>query len=123
MGFNPRRIQDIELDRFKLNPIAVENYKAGKNMLRESGLPDFLRLFNRPFLYDQGANINIAASTAAFCEGYNKCLDDIMYFEEMYLTEEKAKKDLVPMFGALERAKAKGDLTEKDLEILNGKRK
>lgn len=94
-------------------------YEQALPLLKQSGLVNLLRVFARPFLTDGGANVYKAASQAGFCEGYNKALDDIIYFEEMYLREELGKKPIKANFGALGIALAKGDLTEKDIK--NGK--
>lgn len=119
MPFNPVLVQDIELKKFQDSPEAQNSYIDGKNKLLRSGIINLLRIFSRPFTRDNGANPHSAAYNAAFSEGYNKCLDDIVYFEEMYLTQDLGKKPIRATFGALGIALAKGDLTEKD--IRNGK--
>lgn len=112
------KVSDIEVAKFKNNPAAKQMYQEGKNLLSSSGIFNFLRIFARPFTRDGGANPYSAAYTAAFCEGYHKCLDDLVYFEEVYLTEPVKGKAVRADFGGLALALAKGDLTEKDI---NGK--
>lgn len=123
MVFDPKSVQDIELKKFKNNPIAVELYREAKRLLVESGIINFLRIFSRPLSRDMGANVYTAAYTAAFTEGYAKCLDDLVYFDEMYLEEAIRGKDIRPDFGAISLARGRNDLTDKDVEILNAKRK
>jgi hypothetical protein len=120
MSFNPSPASEIELARFKNNLAGVAAYIEGKKLLMQSGIVNMLRIFARPFTADRGANVYTAAYTAAFTEGYNKALDDLVYFEEMYLSEKNKVKPVVANFGALALALSKGDLTEQEI---NGKRR
>lgn len=113
------RVAEVELSRFKNSLEALGAYKEAKALLSKCGIVNLLRIFARPFTSDRGANPYTAAYTAAFCEGYNKCLDDIMYFDEQYLNEVRNRKPVRADFGGLSLALSKGDLTEKD--IRNGK--
>lgn len=115
MAFEVARVQDIELAAFKNNNAAVSLYLEAKEKLRESGIINFLRIFARPYTVDRGANVNSAAYSAAFTEGYAKALDDLMYFDEMYLQEKLGKKKITADFGGVGLALKKGDLTEKDI--------
>lgn len=117
--FVPPDVHEIELKRFKNNVEAIKHYTVGKADILASGIIHFLRIFSRPFTRDGGANPYTAAYNAAFCEGYNKALDDLIYFEEQYLTETPGRKPITATFGALGIALERGDLTEKD--ITNGK--
>lgn len=116
MAFSPVPVSDIELSKLKNNPSFAELYTEAKNNLVKCGFINFLRIFGRPFTRDMGANPYTSAYLAAFTEGYNKCLDDIVYFDEQYLNEVRGKKAVTANFGALGIALAKGDLTKKDLE-------
>lgn len=118
MPFSPALVEDIELKKFKDTPGAREAYSTGVSLIRKSGIVNFLRIFARPFSVDRGANPHQAAYTAAFTEGYNKALDDLMYFEEMYLTETLGKKKITATFGGIGLALSRGDLTK---EEVNGK--
>jgi hypothetical protein len=113
-------ILDIELTKFKNSVKGLAKYKTGIRDLIESGFINFLRIWSRPFTPDKGANVYTSAYTAAFCEGYNKCLDDLVYFEEQYLSPDIPKRDIKPNFGALSIALAKGDLTVEDIRARHG---
>lgn len=104
-------VPQIELRKFKNNDAAKGLYDKGIDLLRSSGIFEFLRVFARPFSPDRGANPHTASYTAAFCEGYHKALDDIYYFKEMFLEEATSQKQIRATFGALGLAVAKGDLT------------
>lgn len=114
-----KSIAEVELDKFKNSQEGLSLYLDAKGKLIRSGIINLLRIFARPFTRDGGANPYTAAYMAAFTEGYNTALDDIIYFEELYLKEKLGRKSVPANFGALRIAMAKGDLTEKDL---NGKR-
>jgi hypothetical protein len=110
MAFEPLHAAEIELKAFKNSPTALNMYIEGKELIKKCGLINMLRVFARPFTFDRGSNVNSAAYSAAFTEGYNKALDDLMYFEDMYLKEELGKKKITATFGALGLAIKKGDL-------------
>src|SRR5688572_25523359 len=110
--------EELELERLKRNSNAVLAFKEGIRALKGSGVLDLLRRFARPFTRDGGANPYCAAYSAAVAEGYNKCLDDLTYFEEMYLGEDPRAKGLVPTFGGLELALKRGDITQFEKERL-----
>jgi hypothetical protein len=96
------------LERFKNDPVAVKELLEGIQKLKSSGIGNLLRMFGRPYAIDRGKDVQASAYLAAFCEGYNKCLDDLLFFEEMYLTEYvQPKSGLSPTFGALEILKQK----------------
>lgn len=113
------KIEIFELERFKKAADALVDYSSGRDFLRKSGIFALLRQFARPFSPDNGANPYIAARAAAYSEGYNAALDDLLYFEEKYLTLGTNSKGIVADFGGLALALRKGDLTEKDIK--NGK--
>lgn len=110
------RAADVELTRFKNSLDAKNLYLQGIDLLTRSGILGLLRQFARPFSPDRGANPYTSAYLAAHAEGYNQCLDDLMYFDQKYLTEKMKAKEVKADFGGLALAIAKGDLTEKDLE-------
>lgn len=118
MAFDPVKPEVLELNRFK-NSEGRAFYSQALPLLIRSGLISLLRTFARPYAVDNGANPYVAAYQAAFSNGYNQALDDILYFEEMYLQENLGKKEIKATFGALGIAMAKGDLTAKDIK--NGK--
>lgn len=114
-------IAKIKLKALLDSPTFNNNYTIFVESLKLSGLVDFLRSFARPYITDGGANPNIAASQAAFCDGYNKCLDDLLHFRELYGQVAAGSKSVKPNFGALGIAYQRGDLTKEDWEKLNGK--
>lgn len=121
MSFEPVKVEQIELAKFKTST-GPELYRQAKALLEKSGLITLLRIFARPFTIDRGANPYTAAYTAAFCEGYNKCLDDIMYFDEMFLDEKLGKRNVKATFGALALAVQRGDLTAEEAKgLANGR--
>ncbi len=116
MAFSPVEVHDLELTGFKNNISAVTLYREAKVKLKQSGIVEFLRPFARPYTADRGANVYSAAYSAAFCEGYNKALDDLLYFEEQYLDDMGGKKKIAANFGGVGLALKKGDISESDLK-------
>lgn len=115
MAYDKQSVDKVELEKLRNSGAFLNNYAEGKERLAASGLINFLRIFARPFLNDGGANIYGAAHAASFCQGYNQALDDMMYFEELYLSKQPGGKPVVPTFGALGIAMAKGDIKKGDL--------
>lgn len=103
-------VAELELKRFRENSNARSLYSQARDLLVRSGFLNFLRSFARPYAINQGANPYQSAYMAAFCEGYQKCLDDILYFEDLYLNDLPRAKPIKPEYGALEIALSKGDL-------------
>ncbi len=118
MAYTTRDIATIELDRFSKDTNATTLYKEGIDRLKRSGIVAFLRTFSRPYNINGGANVYQSAYASAHSEGYNKALDDLIYFSELYLTPAVGTRGIVADFGGRKLALAKGDLTEDDL---NGK--
>lgn len=107
-------IGEMELEKFHKNALRVEQYKGARTGLLESGITNILRLFARPFSHDRGANPYSAAYSAAFAEGYNAALDQVMYFTELF-PEQKVKGEKVqPDFGGLALAYSRGMIRETD---------
>lgn len=123
MAFTLRSIAEVELARFKVSPTATAYLDQAVDLLKSCGVVALLRVFARPFSNDGGESVTKAAYTAAFCEGYNTALDQLMSFKEMYLNEELGRRPVTADFGALALAVSRGDLTKEDVEKLNGKRK
>lgn len=120
MAFPVKAVHDIELERFKNDQTANRLYIDGKNLLKQSGILNILRQFGRPYAIQSGSNVYQSAYAAAHSEGYNKALDDILYFEEQYLQDMSNQRPVKADFGGLGLALARGDLT---LEDINGKLK
>jgi hypothetical protein len=117
------KISSIELTKFKESSAALDYYRQARDAFKASGLPGLLRIFARPYTVDGGANPHRAAYSAGVSEGYNQCLDDLLYFEEQYLQQGVSAKKILADFGGQRLALSKGDLTQADLEKLNGSRK
>lgn len=117
---NVRDVMERELKAFKDNPDAWTSYTQGIALLRKSGIFEILRTLARPFAIEKGANPNQSAYMAAFVEGYNTAIDDVKYFEEMYLNDLSTVKGIEANFGAVKIALDKGFITKED--IVNGKR-
>jgi len=109
-------VAKLELKALKDSPAFLKNYKSGIQALAGSGVIGFLRTFARPFLYDGGADLNRAAASAAYSAGYHAALDEILYFNELYMTESKEHKKTPLDFGGRKIALARGDLLEGDFK-------
>lgn len=114
-------IGQLELKLFKENAKAVAAFEAGLSHLKASGVFNLLRQFARPFASDRGESLNAAAYTAAHAEGYNQCLDDLLYFDQKFLVQKLKGKTVVPDFGGLALAVRQGNLTKEEAEKIRGR--
>lgn len=115
-------IANIELKRFSDNPEKVSWYREAKERLLNCGLINLLRGFARPFNLDRGNAIS-GVYMAAYCEGYNKALDDIIYLEEAYINPQVKAKPVGATFGALSIMMEKNVLNSKEIEEYKNGRK
>jgi len=113
-------IADIELERFKKDSNRTQAYTQARNLLRASGIFNFLRVFSRPKSPDGGANVYRSAYSAAFQEGYNSALEDMEYMEEKYLAVLPSTQGVKADFGARKLLQERGFVTE---GVENGKEK
>lgn len=113
---NIHDIAKLELKTLIGSKSFMTHYANAKLALKDSGIVPFLRIFSSPQLLDGGENKDKASAEAAFCAGYNKCLNDILYFNELHAQPEANRKDIKPTFGALERMVDRGDITQEEYE-------
>lgn len=108
-----KNVQIIELERLKADPARTTQYAAARDLLKQSGMFNFLRMFARPYQPDRGANGNAAVFSAGYTEGYHQALEHLEFFEELYLAVvPTGKKAPIPDFGGLALAKKRGDIPE-----------
>lgn len=113
------KIAEFAFKELKDKPLFAQQIGPAIALFREMGLFNFLRRFARPMLVDGGKDVYAAAAQAAFNDGYHKCLDDIEFFQELYLQPTTSKSQARLDFGGRSLALAKGDILPSDLE--NGK--
>ncbi len=106
-------LQELELKRLREDPRFLD-YRKGVSQLKTSGVLDFLRKFSRPFLLDNGRDVQASAAAAAHSMGFHAALDQIEHFEEIYVMEQVNPKSLTMDFGGLNLAIQKGHITEED---------
>ena len=106
----------LELQVLKDHPSFMESYELIVKEMRRSGLLHFLRSVARCYIYDGGSNPSRSAAEAQYNAGYHACLDDIMHFKDLYLTESAQNRKPTMDFGGRRIALAKGDLLEGDLK-------
>lgn len=109
-------IERLALEELKNNPNFIKNYGEGIALLKKSGIFDFLRIFSQPVLKDGGRDIASAAAQAAHSNGYNKCIDDLTFFNELYLKPVDARKTTRLDFGGRALAIARGDILPGELD-------
>jgi hypothetical protein len=120
---NSKELGEIELKKFVSDAHRQKRYTDAVEALVDAGIVALLRRFGRPYTPDGGANPYAAAYSAAFCEGYNKALDDLMYFDEQYIAPSVKSGKMTATFGALELALSRKDITPKEYEELKNGRK
>ena len=110
----------MELDKFREDTTRVAAYEEGLKKFKLAGIFDFLRGFARPYSYDKGDSQGRAAYSAAYCEGYNSCLDDLLYFGKLHL-DPKVTRSMPRMdFGGLRLAVEKGYMTVEEAAKVRG---
>lgn len=109
-------VAKLQLKNLRDNPRFVQDQQTIVELMKSSGLHDFLRSVARCQIYDGGANPARSAAEAQANAGYHNCLDDIMYFAERFLTESAVNKKVPMDFGGRRLALAKGDLLEGDIK-------
>lgn len=118
---NSKDLGELELKKFVSDAHRQKRYTDAVAALVEAGVIDLLRRFGRPYTPDGGANPYAAAYSAAFCEGYNKALDDLLYFDEQYIAPSVKTGKVSATFGALELALSRKDITLSEYkELKNG---
>lgn len=108
-----------ELQSLRNSPTCLSLYIEGIQLLQQSGIVQFLRLFSRPVIYKNGIDIAVNATEAARSAGFNDCLDCLLMFQEAFLRKpDEVSPDLRMDFNGLERAKARNDLTEEEANAI-----
>lgn len=108
-------IGELEIARLKNSTLFVKNFRAGIDLLKTSGLFEVMRIFARPVSSDGGRDVNMAAAEAHFVKGYNQCMDDIIYFEETFLADEKHPGTPRATYQGRKIALERGDITRNDI--------
>lgn len=107
-----------EIDRIKGNPAVLESYRSGMNSLFQAGIVDALRVLGRPKRYANGQSHIVMASEGAWSAGWNDCLEALLYFEQLYLTDGTAVPNVRMDFGSLTRAVANGELNQEEADAI-----
>lgn len=108
------------LDRIRKNSAFLSLYLDGMSKLYSSGILEFLREKAMTRLSNEGSNPNIAVAQAYRHSGYAECIDDLFNFKELYLDKVQSASPQ-PMFGAVELALSRGDITEKEADDLRSR--
>lgn len=109
-----------ELDKIKKNPSFVGIYIQGMGMLNQSGIFDFLKQCGQPQIFDNGKDVQVMAAQAARSAGFNECLNMLLNFREMFLSDITPLTK--PLYGANEAALSRGDLTQEELDAIESGR-
>jgi len=108
-----------KLENLRNSGALLGMYNQAMIGLRDSGVLEILRERGRVFAVPVGSPnyVDVQAASANQSIGYNQALDDLYFFRETFLepqTEAKARAD----FGALDRAVARGDMTQGEADAL-----
>lgn len=98
------------------------NYTLALSHLYKSGVLEALRTLGRVQPVNNMSINYLAEQTeqAAFSRGYNKALDDLLYFRELYIDSKEEPSKLRADFGGFDDAINKGLLTETEADELRG---
>lgn len=107
--------RDLEFKRIKASATFPSFYTDLLSALHNTGLINFLRKGAVPHLiYNQEAG----ALECARAAGYNEALDDILYFREKYLEEQKPATRKAPDYGGMSVLEEEGRLTVEELNAI-----
>lgn len=107
-----------EIERLKGNPSLVEAYRIGMNSLFTAGITDALRALGRPIRRKEGADAIQMASEASWSAGWNDCLENLLYFQELHLGGTLETPNVKMDFGSLQKALQSGDLTQEEADAI-----
>lgn len=111
-------ILDEQLSDLLKNTEKVAQYREAMRLLRETGLFDILRRIGMPSIVDDGENLATMAGQAHYSNGYQTCLDHILYLERLFSVTRKVDQIPVPMFNGLQQAVREGKLTSEEAGIM-----
>lgn len=112
------------LKKLQENPVLVAAYSQAMSLLNESGVLDILRDNGRvgPVSPETPHYVEYQNALANWSLGYNTCMDQLLYFREIFLEKDSYKDKMQMDFGSLDSAVEKGDLTQGEADaIRNGK--
>ena len=110
-------VNPIEI--FKQNPDIFDTFLRALSTLRSTGVLEMLRERGQVRAASENSPNYVAAQAnrASWSLGYNRALDELVYFRELFLTETTTVQP-PPAFGSLERALEAGDLTEDEINAI-----
>jgi hypothetical protein len=104
------------LAQVKSNPESLKLYLQGISLLYQSGVLEALRENGRVSMASPELPnyIEYQAQIAAWSNGFNMALDQLLNFKEMFLDSSSPTMAPLMDFGGLDIAVKKGDLTENE---------
>lgn len=102
---------------FKQNPDIFDMFLRSLSTLHSTGVIEMLREHGRVKTIPETSSNYVAAQAqqAAWSAGYNRALDELVYFRQLYLDAPNVTQPTSPSFGSLRRAQESGDLTEEEV--------
>lgn len=107
-----------ELERIKGNDALTGLYLEGISKLFQSGVIDCLRALGQPTRIALGKDINVMASEASSSAGWNACLNALLYFQEMYLTDSQEQESPRMDFNSIQKLVDQGDITKEEADAI-----
>ena len=113
------------LGRFKSDGEALKLYLQGVSLIYQSGVIEALRENGRVSMASPELPnyIDYQAQIAAWSNGFNMALDQLLNFKEMFLDTAISYNLPVMDFGGLDEAVKKGDLTETEADAIRAKQR
>ncbi len=116
-------MQKVILERLLKNPEVSDVTLNIHNLLKNSGVADYVQMLGNQILTKQTSTVEEAALQGARAAGWQECLDFILYFNELVI-QPTVKVDSMPRadFGSLDRAVTLGDLTKEEVDAIRTNR-
>lgn len=109
-------VHDIELRALMGSSNFTKNYSTALDALKKSGILIFLQKWGNCPAHVPNRDIQQAAMDAAHISGYQKCINDILYFTEIYQASKDASGNIRPTYGGLELMFQRGDISKEEYD-------
>jgi hypothetical protein len=90
-------------------------YQEGMSLLKASGVLEFLKEIAIPKMVENGKDVHVMASQAAYSAGYFACINDLSELFTYSGLHDKRVELGRPDFGGVKLAIKRGDLKEGEL--------
>ena len=110
------------IDEFLSNDNKVSDFRTGIMLLKRSGFLDLVRRLGHPNVINNGSDIYAMAHEGSWSNGFQTGINQIEFFEKLYVLNQTENPVINPTFGGETIAKREGYLSQKELDKVKGKK-